>query len=75
MVVEAGTFHTIDQTPVGLGQLFLAVPSGMSSAATIIFFLLLIGGAFGVVNGTGALEALTAKTISLNQKVVKAISY
>jgi len=64
MVVEAGTFHTIDPTPVTFGQLFMAVPSGMSGAATIIFFLLLIGGAFGVVTGTGALDALAGKTIT-----------
>jgi len=68
MVVETGTFQTIDQTPISLGQLFLAVPNGMSSASTVIFFLLLIGGAFGVVNGTGALEALTASTISKSKR-------
>lgn len=63
-VVEAGTFHNIEQTPVGLGDLFIVVPNGMATASTVIFFLLLIGGAFGVINGTGALESLTASTIS-----------
>jgi uncharacterized ion transporter superfamily protein YfcC len=44
-------------SPASLEGFLSAIPRGMVSAADIIFFIFIIGGAFGVVNGTGAVEA------------------
>jgi uncharacterized ion transporter superfamily protein YfcC len=37
--------------------MFKAIPKGMEQAGYIIFFVLMIGGSFGILQGTGAIEA------------------
>ncbi len=56
LVVE-GTYQSVDSNPVGFFDLFKAIPTGMSEGATIIFYIFLVGGAFGVIRATGAIEA------------------
>ncbi|QTX33284.1 YfcC family protein [Aminithiophilus ramosus] len=56
MGVVAGTYHRVDQAPVGLFDLFTALPIGMVKAASIIFITLISGALFGLLNATGALE-------------------
>src|SRR5690349_24293887 len=55
-VVVAGTHHTVAPRPVGAFQALVAIPRGMADAAAVIFFVFLIGGAFTVVDETGALR-------------------
>ncbi|HEX6627920.1 MAG TPA: Na+/H+ antiporter NhaC family protein [Gemmatimonadaceae bacterium] len=55
-VVVAGTYHEVPRSPVTLFQAVVAIPKGMAAAAPIIFLVFLIGGAFGVVDQTGALR-------------------
>src|SRR6266702_1905203 len=55
-VVVAGTYHPVAPRPVGLFQALVAIPRGMADAAAVIFFVFLIGGAFTVVDETGALR-------------------
>lgn len=55
-VVVAGTYHTVPPRPVGAFQALVAIPRGMTDAAAVIFFVFLIGGAFTVVDETGALR-------------------
>lgn len=55
-VVVAGTYHTVPPHPVGVFQALVAIPRGMADAAAVIFFVFLIGGAFTVVDETGALR-------------------
>lgn len=55
-VVVAGTYHEVEADPVGPFQLFVAIPLGMADAASVIFLVFLIGGAFTVVDETGALR-------------------
>ena len=57
MVADPDSFHYIDRTPVGFFDMFMAVPRGMSEIGFIIFFILIVGGAFHVLNATGAIEA------------------
>jgi uncharacterized ion transporter superfamily protein YfcC len=56
MVVVPGTFATVDPEPVSLFEALLAIPRGMIDAADIIFLVFLAGGAFVVVDRTGALR-------------------
>ena len=53
-VVVAGSYHPVPPTPVGPFQAFVAVPKGMIDAASVIFLVFLVGGAFSVVDATGA---------------------
>jgi len=55
-VVVAGTYHAVAARPVGPFQTLVAIPRGMADAAAVIFFVFLIGGAFTVVDETGALR-------------------
>ena len=55
-VVVAGTFHQVEPAPVGFFQAMVAIPRGMANAAEVIFLVFLIGGAFTVVDQTGALR-------------------
>ncbi|HVH67598.1 MAG TPA: SLC13 family permease [Gemmatimonadales bacterium] len=55
-VVVAGTYHPVPPRPMGPFQALVAIPRGMVDAAGVIFFVFLIGGAFTVVDETGALR-------------------
>jgi uncharacterized ion transporter superfamily protein YfcC len=55
-VVIAGTYHAVPAHPVGPLWALVAIPKGMVDAASVIFFVFLIGGAFTVVDRTGALR-------------------
>jgi len=55
-VVVAGTYHRVTPSPVSAFGAVVALPKGMQAAGSVIFFIFLIGGAFGVVERTGALH-------------------
>lgn len=55
-VVVAGTYHHVDPHPVGPFETIVAIPDGIIDAAAVIAFVFLVGGAFGVVEKTGALH-------------------
>lgn len=54
-VVVAGTYHRVDPAPVTPFQAVVAVPRGLADSAAVAFLILLVGGAFVVVDRTGAL--------------------
>lgn len=57
MVVDPTSYHVVESTPVGLFDVLKSIPAGMVETAEIIFFIFIVGGAFAVVNATGAFEA------------------
>lgn len=65
--VVPGTYHAVDASPVPWYGFFTAPVKGFTdhSAAMIIAFVLLIGGAFAVLNATGAIEALLFRVLRL----------
>ncbi len=56
-VIDPGTFQYIESSPATLMQFLSAVPRGLQETAEIIFFIFIVGGAFAVVQATGAVEA------------------
>ena len=56
-VVVPGTYQLVESTPVGFFDALVAIPRGMADRADVIFLIFLIGGAFAVVDETGALRA------------------
>lgn len=56
-VVISGTYHQIESNPQGIDDLFTAPIKGIIDAAETIGFVLIVGGAFGIINRTGAIEA------------------
>lgn len=57
-IVVPDSFHLTDPSPVGFFNIFTSIHTGMVQGAGIIFFVLLVGGAFGILKATGALDAL-----------------
>ncbi|HJZ11392.1 MAG TPA: Na+/H+ antiporter NhaC family protein [Acidobacteriota bacterium] len=55
-VVVAGTYHPVERNPIGPFGAIVAIPKGMVDAASVIFLVFLVGGAFTVVDQTGALR-------------------
>ncbi|MDO5714938.1 MAG: C4-dicarboxylate ABC transporter permease, partial [Tissierellia bacterium] len=55
-VVDPDTFHYVERTPVTPMQFLTAVPRGLHEAAEISFFIFILGGAFHIINATGAME-------------------
>jgi uncharacterized ion transporter superfamily protein YfcC len=55
-VVVAGTYHAVAPAPLGVMQTLVTIPKGLIDAASVVFFVFLVGGAFSVVDQTGALR-------------------
>ena len=55
-VVVAGTYHAVPSAPVGAFETLVAIPRGLVDAASVVFLVFLVGGAFTVVDQTGALR-------------------
>ncbi len=56
-LVDPASYRELPRTPAGVREILLAYPRGLLATATIVFYIFLIGGAFGVLQATGALEA------------------
>lgn len=56
-VVVEGSYERIDADPAGLTDLFTSVHLGLVEAAAIIFFIFVVGGSFGVMQRTKAVES------------------
>ena len=57
MVVDPASYHPVAPRPATAADVLLAFPRGLAATAEIVFYIFLIGGAFGVVEKTGAIAA------------------
>jgi uncharacterized ion transporter superfamily protein YfcC len=57
-VVVPGTYAPVEASPVGPFQALVGIPRGMIEAASVIFYVFLVGAGFAVVERTGALTRL-----------------
>ncbi len=62
-MVVPGSFHYVVRTPVSLMGLLGSLTTGMQKAASVIFFVMVAGGMFAIINGTGALNTALANAI------------
>ena len=58
MIPVAGSYQRIDSRPQGLGGLFVSPIRGIIDGAAIIGILLIVGGAFSVIQKTGAITVV-----------------
>jgi uncharacterized ion transporter superfamily protein YfcC len=63
-VVVAGSYKHVDPKPLSFFDTLVAIPKGMLSAGSVIYFVMLVGGAFTVVDKTGALQVLMDALVS-----------
>ncbi|MFB6802342.1 YfcC family protein [Peribacillus butanolivorans] len=71
--VDANSFKWIESAPVGLFDMIKAIHTGMVEAGNIIFFLLIIGGFFGVLRATGTVDVLIgtmARKLATREKLL-----
>ncbi|MGL5348451.1 MAG: YfcC family protein [Peptostreptococcaceae bacterium] len=64
LVVVPNTYKLVESNPQGIDDVFRAPIDGFVDAAEVVGFVLLVGGAFGIVNKTGAIEAGIAGVIA-----------
>ncbi|MGH7498647.1 MAG: YfcC family protein [Gemmatimonadales bacterium] len=57
-IVIAGTYAHVEAKPVGPFETFIAIPRGITDAASVIGLIFLVGGAFAVVEKAGTLGRL-----------------
>jgi len=62
-VVIPDTYARVDPTPVGLMPGLLAVPRGIVEGADVILIILFVGGAFAMLERTGALARLVGALV------------
>lgn len=55
-VIDPGSYHSVENSPAGFFDAFAAVPKGMEGAASLIFFVFIVGGSFQIITGTGAVD-------------------
>lgn len=80
-VVDASSYHAVPTNPAGLDDLLMAFPLGLMTpeVARIIFYIFIVGGAFGVIAATGAIEAgihlLVRRAGKYQQAVIPALTF
>lgn len=62
-IVVPGSFQFTEQNPIGFFSLMMSLTLGIQNAAYIIAFLLIIGGMFAIMEGTGAINACLANVV------------
>lgn len=77
LVVIPNTYEYVKENPQTIEDIFKAPIEGFVDAAEIVGFVLLVGGSFGIVNKTGAVEAginAVVKKLSGNEIIIIPIS-
>ena len=64
--VIAGTYHTVERTPVGPWAAIMAVTSGFYKSAKLMTMVMFCGGAVAILEKCGALLAVFVKLMSKN---------
>jgi len=64
-VVVPGTYAHVAAAPVRLPAALIAVPQGMVAGADIIVLVLFVGGAFALLDATGALARLVGSLVGI----------
>lgn len=65
--IVPGTYEVIESNPAGIIDIFSAIVTGLTSTSDLIFLVLIIGGVFGVIEKTGAMDAMMSKVIKVTK--------
>lgn len=67
-VILVETFKFVDSNPVSILSVPLKIVQGLNKASSIVFVVLIVGGAFNVILKTGMFQALTSKVTKVFAK-------
>ncbi|MDD7602018.1 MAG: AbgT family transporter [Firmicutes bacterium] len=56
-VVVPDTYTQAERNPIGFMDFLMSITKGMQSAGSVVFFLLIVGGVFEIIQCTGAIQA------------------
>ena len=56
VTIDAASYHSVAAARAGVMTVFEAVPRGLTDSAGLVFFVLVLGGTFQILMGTGALN-------------------
>lgn len=62
-VIDPSSFSYVERNPQGIFDILKALPTGFERSQHISYFLFVVGGAFGVINQTGAIEAALSRIV------------
>lgn len=65
--VVAGSYHSVERTPVGLFDMFLTIPNGLTATASMMFAVMIIGGVVEIFNKTGVIGAAINSILNLKK--------
>ena len=68
MLVVPGTYARVEATPVGPMAALLAIPRGIIAGADVIVIILFVGGAFAMLEATGALARLVGLLVGRTRR-------
>lgn len=72
-VVDPDSYHRVERNPVSPFGMLKAIHTGMVDVASIAFFILIVGGTFGIIQETGAIFAGISSTARRLQGKERAI--
>ena len=70
-LLRVSTENTGKAHPVSLTEMLMTIPEGLERGAGLIFMVLIIGGMFGILNKSGAIDAGLEKLLSLVKGNIK----
>lgn len=56
-VVDPNSYTQVESNPIGVMDFLLAFPKGMTAAASITFFIMLVSASFNIITETGAIKS------------------
>jgi len=56
-LIDPDSYRPVEGRPAGLPSVLMAFPRALAEVADIVFYIFIIGGAFGVLNRTGAIQS------------------
>lgn len=71
--VVAGSYHSVERTPLSFFEMFLTVPNGLAASAAMMFAVMIIGGVVEIYNRTGVIGASINKVLSVKNLCSQAI--
>src|SRR5699024_12542021 len=64
-LVISGSYQEVSQHGVSFFDIFRAIPEGLLSGGEIVFYIFLVGGAFGIVHKPGAFDSGVNKAMNV----------
>lgn len=65
VIVQEGSYQSIDQEPVGIFEIPGLFVTGLNEAADIILFIFVVGGAFQIITATGLFDTAVKRLANL----------